>query len=52
MLNCQVGDLAITVDAELTENSGNNFCIVADSGYCQWGGLVKSVFVLEEIDNR
>jgi hypothetical protein len=47
MLNCQVGDLAITVDAELTENIGNIVRIVAAVGYCEWSDFVEPVFVWE-----
>jgi hypothetical protein len=45
MLNCQVGDLAITVEAELTENIGNIVRIVAAGGYREWSDFVQPVFV-------
>lgn len=45
MLNCQVGDLAITVEAELTENIGNIVRIVAAGGYREWSYFVRPVFV-------
>jgi hypothetical protein len=45
MLNCQVGDLAITVEAELTENIGNLVRIVAAGGYREWSDFVQPVFV-------
>ena len=45
MLNCQVGDLAIAVDAELTENIGNIVLIVAAGGYREWSDFLEPVFV-------
>ena len=45
MLNCRVGDLAITVEAELTENIGNIVRIVAAGGYREWSDFVQPLFV-------
>ena len=42
MLNCQVGDLAITVDAELTENIGNIAKVFLADGVGWCGGHSKS----------
>ena len=47
MLNCQVGDLAITVDAELTENIGKIVRIGAAVGYREWSCFVRPVFLWE-----
>ncbi|MCD8505322.1 MAG: hypothetical protein LRY53_00895 [Burkholderiaceae bacterium] len=47
MLNCQVGDLAITVEAELTENIGKIVRVVAAVGYQEWSYFVRPVFLWE-----
>ncbi len=47
MLNCQVGDLAITVEAELTENIGKIVRVVAALGYQEWSCFVRPVFLWE-----
>jgi len=44
-VNCQIGDLAITVDAELPENIGKIFRIVEAKGMSQWSGFEDPLFL-------
>ena len=45
--NCNVGDLAITVRAELPQNIGNIVKILAPKGYGSWWGFARRTFQWE-----
>jgi hypothetical protein len=44
-MNCQLGDLAITVQAELPDNIGNIVIIVGAKGVGQWSDFIEPVFI-------
>ena len=44
-LFCKLGDLAVTVDAELPINIGNIVKIVGVSGYAKWSSYRSKIFL-------
>ncbi|NBT75993.1 MAG: hypothetical protein EBT15_08475 [Betaproteobacteria bacterium] len=49
LLNCRVGDLAVTVKAELPENIGNVVRIIGSEGERSWYGFDKPTHVWEVV---
>ena len=43
-LNCEVGDLAITIDCRIPENMGNIVKIISPDGFGEWEGHAEPLF--------
>lgn len=46
-LNCRLGDLAVTIRAELPENLGNLVRIVGNHGHDKWWGFEEPIHLWE-----
>jgi hypothetical protein len=44
-MNCQIGDLAITVEAELPENIGKLVRIVGAEGFSSWSAFEEPLYL-------
>ena len=53
-LNCRLGDLAITGQAEVPENLGKIVRIVASRGRAKWSGFQRPMYLweVEALDGR
>ena len=45
-LFCKIGDLAVTIDAELPINIGNVVKIIGVSGYEKWSSYKTKIFFM------
>jgi len=48
-LNCQLGDLAITVDCKCPENLGNIVKITGSHGFDNWGANNEEILFIWEV---